>query len=155
VDSHTATHLLIDWTIEDSETPSTSSQIEDLDLDDFDWLREAEAERHTPHSSPVQNSDDSSMGMDWDSNWATRLWQRILDEKRQLRDDRQELETIAQEVQVEKQNLIQFRQTLETREAKIIEAEPLIPSVKNLQNIGITLELMFAIMQAIEDKAIA
>jgi hypothetical protein len=64
-----------------------------------------------------------------------------------------------QELNEEKQNITQMtynidkrRQDLEIRENRLLELEPLIPSVKQLQNIGITFDLILPYMETLNEK---
>jgi hypothetical protein len=54
-----------------------------------------------------------------------------------------------------KQSVDQQKYDLEVRENRLVEIEPLIPSVKQLQGYGISFELILPYMQTIEDKAVA
>ncbi len=52
-------------------------------------------------------------------------------------------------------NIDERRHDLEIRENRLLELEPLIPSVKQLQNIGITFDLIIPYMETLNEKAVA
>ncbi len=67
-----------------------------------------------------------------------------------------------QELNEERERIVQIRQSihqrrhdLEIRENRMVELEPLIPSVKQLQNIGISFELILPYMESLNEKAVA
>jgi len=66
----------------------------------------------------------------------------------------QELEKEKQQLEQIRNNIEQQKRDLEVRENRLIEYEPLIPSVKELQDWGITFTIIFPYIMAIHQKAI-
>jgi hypothetical protein len=67
---------------------------------------------------------------------------------------------VRQELNEERQQIAQIRHSinqqeydLKAREAKLAEIEPLIPSIKEFQNIGVTFDLVLSYMMAINEKS--
>lgn len=70
------------------------------------------------------------------------------------------MEQQRQELQEEKQQIMEIRQSieqqnynLEIRENRLVELEPLIPSVKQLQGYGVTFDLILPYIETIHEKA--
>jgi hypothetical protein len=105
----------------------------------------------------IQDLDKENLPIDWnpDENWSTRLWKRIIEEKIAREQQRQELEKQRQELEEEKQQIAQQKYDLDVRENRLVELEPLIPSVKQLQGYGISFELILPYMETLNEKAVA
>jgi len=84
----------------------------------------------------TETPEDSSIGLDWDENWSTRFWKKVVDDKRALADERRKLEHYGANLAQEKNNLEEQKMALETREAKISEIKDLIPSAQQLKEMG-------------------
>jgi hypothetical protein len=98
----------------------------------------------TPLSTPADSSviEGANPPIDWDSeeNWQRRMFHEIRAAKKERHDELLLIDQKMQELNEEKQRIVQIRHDLETREAKLIEIEPLIPSARQLEGHGITLE---------------
>src|SRR5207244_8876158 len=68
---------------------------------------------------------------------------------------RQELDEERQQITEIRHNIDQQKCNLEARETKLLEVESLIPSARQLQGYGITLDLMFPYMETLNEKAVA
>jgi hypothetical protein len=125
-------------------------------------VEEASEESNQPQSS-IRNSENQStlVEIDWDKHWESRFWARIMEEKEEKRNQLMLIEQEFQELEKEKQQLEQIRNNIEQQkrdlkvmENRLIEYEPLIPSVKELQDWGITFTIIFPYIMAIHQKAI-
>ena len=144
----------------DSSFPAHSftrdPEIEMQDLENSSIIEDPEIE--------MQDLENSSIIEDWnpDEAWPTRLWVRVMDERRQRQEELMLIEQKKKELDEQKQNITQMtyniderRHDLEIRENRLLELEPLIPCVKQLQNIGITFDLIIPYMETLNEKAVA
>jgi hypothetical protein len=72
----------------------------------------------------------------------------LIEQKRQKLNE--EMRQIAQI----KRSIDQQKYDLQLRESKLVELEPLIPSVKQLQNMGVTFDLILPYMETINETAV-
>jgi hypothetical protein len=103
----------------------------------------------------TETPEDSSIGMDWDENWAGRFWKRVMDDKRELAEERRKLEKYGAYLAQEKNNLEEGKMALETREAKISEVRDLIPSAQQLKEMGAQFSQVQAFLNCVREKAAA
>ena len=89
--------------------------------------------------SVLPGSDDPSVAIDWDSekNWERRFFKSIMDEKKIRQEEERKLEEQRGHLIQERYNIEEQKKALEAREAKLFEVEELIPSAKQLKDIGI------------------
>jgi hypothetical protein len=107
-------------------------------------IEEASEESNRPQSSIRNSENQSTLGIDWDSEeaWDRRFVRIIMNDKKErqqefqlLEQERQRLNEEREEFEIEKHNL---GQVIEQRENNLKEAAPLLPSVRELQSAGIT-----------------
>jgi len=101
------------------------------------------------------------IGWDSDENWQRRFWARIMEEKKQrerdillMKKQRQELEKERQHIAQTRQSIDQQKYDLEAREAKLQSIQLLIPSVKELQAMGVTFDLLIPYLMTVNEKAV-
>lgn len=129
-----------------------------IDVNSQNETTEEEEQYHQPRST-LPNSEDTPIGIDWDSDelWDRKFLKRIMDEKRERLQQLQLLGQRMQEFQEKEQRIAQREHDLEAREAKLNEKlneiRPLIPSVKELQNAGVTFDLIMPYVLAINEKS--
>ncbi|MGA9153327.1 MAG: hypothetical protein WBZ36_22335 [Candidatus Nitrosopolaris sp.] len=97
---------------------------------------------------------ENSITSDIDENRQSEFWARAMEEKEKRH---QELQTIEQQWEVieqERQENVQMREwveeqkiNLKSRENKLAELEPLIPSVKQLQQMGVTFNMTMSYIE--------
>lgn len=77
--------------------------------------------------------------VDWDSeqNWQRRFFKTVMDEKRCREDQIRLMRRQRQELDEQQKQINQQRENVETREKKLLSVEELIPSAKQLKDIGI------------------
>jgi hypothetical protein len=122
-------------------------------------------DRETETPTPGETVEDSEIE-DSLSRWNSdafiqkRILSKIVYEKRQRREELalidqklQQLNTREQELNIEKQNLVQFRQNLENKEAEIERYKDLLPSTKQLRDMGLDFVELFIWIEAIKNKA--
>jgi hypothetical protein len=126
-----------------------------------------EEERGFEQSQPrsrLPDPENPPVDQDWDpdESYQTRLWNRIMIERRIRREELLLIEQQRQELNIERQQIAQIRSIidqqkydLEVRQNKMIEYESLIPSARELRNCGISLELILPYLSAINEKAVA
>jgi hypothetical protein len=124
---------------------------------------EEEEEREFQQPKPSLPKSENPAEIDWDSDevWQRRFVRIIMDDKKERQHEFQLLEQQREELAIEKHNLDQVIQSIDqrennlrTREAKLKEIEPLSPSVKELQDWGITFNIIFPYIMAIHQKAV-
>lgn len=110
-----------------------------------------------------QNREKPSINLaKWDSEESCekRIIHTIMVDRKERVQCEQRMELARQEFGEREQNLAQMmllidkkNNDLKVREAQVREIEPLIPSIKELQSKGLTLDLLMPIMMIIEGKA--
>lgn len=129
-----------------------------IDVNSQNETTEEEEQYHQPRST-LPNSEDTPIGIDWDSDelWDRKFLKRIMDEKRERLQQLQLLGQRMQEFQEKEQRIAQREHDLEARETKLNEKlneiRPLIPSVRELQNAGVTFDLIMPYVLAINEKS--
>lgn len=129
-------------------------------------IEEASEESNQPQSSIRNSENQSTLGIDWDSEeaWDRRFVRIIMNDKKErqqefqlLEQERQRLNEEREEFEIEKHNLGQMieqrENNLKTREDKLKEAAPLLPSVRELQSAGITFNTLIPYIMAINEKS--
>ena len=129
-------------------------------------IEEASEESNQPQSSIRNSENQSTLGIDWDSEeaWDRRFVRIIMNDKKErqqefqlLEQERQRLNEEREEFEIEKHNLGQVieqrENNLKTREEKVKEAAPLLPSVRELQSAGITFNTLIPYIMAINEKS--
>lgn len=145
--------------------PDRSLLIKESDVN----VKYLDSQKEEFEQTEPSDPEDPSLGVDWDSeeNWERRFLRIVFDDKkqRQLAEQRRlrQIQLIRQERQrlaADKQQIVQIKQSIEqrsnelkAREAKIAEIEPLIPSCKKLQSVGITFEVIFPYIETINEKS--
>jgi hypothetical protein len=108
----------------------------------------------------TQNASLSSIDWDSDENWERRVIRFVMDDKRWRQQQFELIENEKQKLEEEKQQIGQMKQSIEqrennlkARESKIAEVEPLIPSIRQMQSVGITFELIMPYLPTINEKS--
>jgi len=157
--SETETPTPIDYeTVEDSETASTITTPV--------LTTKKSGIPSTPPSEPKEETSE----IDWDSDesWQRRMFDGIRTAKKQRHEELalidqkyQDLDQKMHELNEERQQLAHLRQNLDrektelqAKEAKLVEIEPLIPSVKMLQSAGITFNVITTYIAACTEKSV-
>jgi hypothetical protein len=126
-------------------------------------VEEASGEPNQPQP-PIRNSENQSTlaGIDWDERWEDRFWARIMEEKEEKRHQLMLIEEQKELMLIERHNLDQVSQNIDQREndlrmreARIKEVEPLLPSVRELQRMNVTFQIILPYIMAINEKAVA
>jgi len=99
--------------------------------------------------------DEQQQQRDWDEAWKTRILKTVLEDRKQRQLDLSLLEQKKQELGQQKRLIDQVQRELEARENKLIEFEPLIPSVKQLLDMGVTFNLILPYIETISEKAVS
>lgn len=144
----------------DSHVDNMQVNIE-LDIDDKYVIKETEEievaseESNQPQSSIRNSENQSTLGIDWDSeeNHQRRFWARVMDEKRERRQELQLIDRRQQELDEQKRQIENIRQDLEARENKLRSVEDLIPSSKYLKDIGIGFDQALVWIDCIKEVA--
>ena len=110
-------------------------------------LQDSEAkDKETTHEVRVQSSEDeyeeSCMG-----------WSMVFEQVAEIKKQRRELEEKKRELQQQSMQLEQQRYDLEIREIKLLEAEPLIPIARQLQDLGVDINQFLPWIETIHEKA--
>ena len=153
-----------------SQQVSESRRLEVQDVDNYSYVnsqnettKEASEESNQLQSS-IRASENPSvnLGIDWDENWEGRFWAMIMEEKEEKRNQLILIAQQKEELEIERHNLNQVSQNIDQREndlrmreAKIKEAEPLLPSVRELQRMNVTFQIILPYIMAINEKALA
>ena len=113
-------------------------------------------------SLPAVDPEDPSAVNDWnpDEAWQRRLWARIIDEKKQRGQEffliNKEKELIAYErrnLELEKKQLDYEQRNLETRLAEVEKYRDILPSAKQLGEMGVDFHEIIIWIEVIRDKA--
>jgi len=91
---------------------------------------------------------------DWDEAWRNRILKTIRKAKKQRQIDVSLIEQKKQELAQQKRLIDRAQYDLEIRESRLVESEPLIPSVKKLRSCGITFDLIFPYIETLNEKAV-
>lgn len=114
---------------------------------------EEEFEQPQQSQSPLSDSKNLSVTIDWDQSWERRFWARAMEEREERRKELELIQRLQQELDEQKRQIDQIRQTLEVRENKLFEVEELIPSAKQLKDIGISFDQALVWIDCIREKA--
>ncbi len=147
--------------------PNADSHVDNMqvniesDIDDkyvikeTEEIEEASEESNQPQSSIRNSENQSTLGIDWDleENHQRRFWARVMDEKRERRQELQLIERRQQEVDEQKSQMENIRQDLEARENKLRSVEDLIPSAKYLKDNGIGFDQALVWIDCIKEVA--
>src|SRR5437868_4902206 len=90
----------------------------------------------TRTSDPEDPSIAAAADWDLDQAWRTRLFRTIMDERKQRQQDLLSIEQEKKELEQQRMQVDRDRYDLENREVRILEAEPLIPIARQLQQMG-------------------
>ena len=122
----------------DSETPLTSTSITTSTIDS---------------EQPVESS---NCEINWDSEdrWHRRFWARTIQEKKERKRELLLIQEERQQLAHLRQNLDSRKSELEAREAKLQSVLPLVPSVRELQAIGVTFDMLFSYLMSVNEKAV-
>ena len=120
--------------------PSVKSRYIDQDVNSQNAAPEEEErefkqlQQHQPQSS-LSDSEISpiTLGIDWDQNWESRFWARIMDERRQRQQELLLIEQKRQELDVEIRQIAQIRRSIDQYRYDLQELEPFIPVAMQLQ----------------------
>jgi hypothetical protein len=167
-DSHSQPPAFPDFQERKPERPSSKWKNQ-IDIGDIDYTHHANAKTEeieevtTTEESEVKirsglsdSEDNEPIADDWDPDqeYRTRFFKAILDEREQRQNELRLIQHKRYELNQEMQSIEQQRHDLEVRENRLQEVEPLIPSVKQLQSMGITFDLMFPYIETINEKAV-
>ncbi|MGA9152607.1 MAG: hypothetical protein WBZ36_18685, partial [Candidatus Nitrosopolaris sp.] len=83
--------------------------------------------------SPLSDSKNPSVTIDWDQSWERRFWARAMEEREEGRKELELIQRRQQELDEQKRQIENIRQDLEARENKLRSVEDLIPSAKHLK----------------------
>jgi hypothetical protein len=127
-------------------------------------VQEEEMEFKQPRSSlPDTENSSINLGIDWDDDkvWERRVMSYVMDDKRERRQEFQQIAQQREQLEKERHNLAQVMQSidqknndLKAREAKIKDIEPLLPSVRELQSANITVDLILPYIVALNEKSV-
>ncbi len=95
-----------------------------------------ESDQDQPKSS-ASNSEDSSLGIDWDSNHQARFVKWVMSEKRRRQESERQLREQWGFLVQERNYLEEQKRNLEAREARLSEVKDLIPSAAELKSMGV------------------
>lgn len=150
--------------------PNPDSHVDNIsDIDDKYVIKETEeieeaSEEPNQPQPPIRNSENQSTlaGIDWDERWEDRFWARIMEEKEEKRHQLMLIEEQKELMLIERHNLDQVSQNIDQREndlrmreTRIKEVEPLLPSVRELQRMNVTFQIILPYIMAINEKAVA
>jgi hypothetical protein len=124
-------------------------------IEETEEIEEASEESNQPQPSIRNSENQSTLGIDWDSeeNHQRRFWARVMDEKRERRQELQLIERRQQELDEQKRQIENIRQDLEARENKLRSVEDLIPSSKYLKDIGIGFDQALVWVDCVKEVA--
>jgi hypothetical protein len=84
----------------------------------------------------------------------------VMDDKRERRQEFQQIAQQREQLEIERHNLAQVMQSidqknndLKAREAKIKDIEPLLPSVREFQRLGLTYDLLIPYWMTLQEKS--
>ena len=104
-----------------------------------------------------------SLGIDLDSDekWESNFWARAMAEKEERRRELQTIEENWQAVEEERQENALMREWLEeqksnlkSREDKLVELEYLAPSIKQLQQMNVTFDMMISYIILVNERSV-
>jgi hypothetical protein len=148
---------------QDYEPETEASTPVDYWVEDFEAAPATVAAANDISVSNTTDKEESviSEQMDWDADWASRLWRRIQDAKVKQREERlsldRERESIALEkssMQVVKQNLDLVHQNLVVREYEVGQYKDIILICKELQQMGMELDSLRIVADVVREKAV-
>jgi hypothetical protein len=154
------------------DPPSTIDPGSELDFDNKPYHEfypypnpnpiEPGQDEETEEEERQPRSEDAPRGIDWDSDesFERRFWARIMEEKEEKLKMLQLIEQRKQGLQEKEEQIAQMIQLVDQRtddlrgrEAKIKEIEPLLPSVRELQENGITFDIVLPYVLAINERS--
>jgi soluble cytochrome b562 len=103
--------------------------------------------------SPLSDSKNPSVTIDWDQSWERRFWARAMEEREERRKEFELIQRRQQELDEQKRQIENIRQDLEARENKLRSVEDLIPSSKHLKDIGIGFDQALVWIDCIKEVA--
>jgi len=125
------------------------------DDSDYDYVI---TEREFKQGSSLQDTDDTSidLGVDFDSPevFERRLMREIFNDKKERARHQELMELKTQRLEQIKSDIVKQNDELKDRQAKLKEIEPLLPSVRELQNAGITFNILFPYISLCHVKAV-
>jgi prefoldin subunit 5 len=130
----------------------------------IETVKEEKVEQQYQSRSSLSNPPDPKPQITWDpdsdDNWDRNLLKRVMDQRRLnihelqlIENGKRELEEERQQIELMRQSVRQEINDLKAREDKLNEIESLLPSVRELQNAGITFDLVLPYMMAINEKS--
>jgi len=81
------------------------------------------------------------------------VFERVMEAKKQRRDEERTLEQKKRELKQQRMRVDRVRYDLEIREIKLLEAEPLIPIARQLQDLGTDINQFLPWVETIHEKA--
>lgn len=121
-------------------------------------VQEEKREFRKPKSTPLPDTQDKSidLGMDWDSEdlWERKVVRMVLEDKKERARHQQLMELKTQRLEQIKSDIEKQNDELKDRQAKLKEIEPLLPSVRELQNAGITFNILFPYISLCHIKSV-
>jgi hypothetical protein len=153
---------------EDQEHPQQHQSIIALPDTTHTPRQTVEPETEIPQSSVIDSgqpvtveSSDTEINWDDDQMWHRRFFKSIMDEKRQRQRDLLIIQQEREELEVQKQQIAQFRYNIErqkteldAREDKLVDILPLVPSCRELQAYGITFDLILPYLSFCHEKSV-
>src|SRR5215831_17250902 len=132
--------------VDESEiTKKSVSSVEDEGEDEDDDNNDNEED---------DNSDFEEQQRSWDEAWRSRMLKTIFQEKRERQLELSLIEQEKRKLDQQKRQIEKTQHDLEIKESKFVKYEPLIPSVKELMDMGITFDLILPYIETIREKAV-
>ena len=108
---------------------------------------EHEIETDNDNDNDNDNDFDEQQQRNWDNAWRSRFLKTIFEDKKQRQLDLQNIEYEKRKLDQQRRQIEKAQHDLEIKESKFVKYEPLIPSVKEIMDMGITFDLILPYMR--------